>query len=155
MVRVLMVCLGNICRSPLAEGILREKLKNKSVDSLVDSAGTSQWHIGENPDKRSIEVAAKNDIDISFQRARSFSPSDFNAFDLIFAMDQENYADIIVQAKSDEERRKVHIFLNYAGLGNKPVPDPYFGGDKGFEKIFKMLDEASDLVTARIIKEHI
>ena len=155
MVRVLVVCLGNICRSPLAEGILRAKLKDKSVDSLVDSAGTSHWHVGEKPDKRSIEVAAKNNIDISFQRARSFSAADFETFDLIFAMDQDNYTDIISLAKSDEERKKVHVFLNYAGLGNKPVPDPYYGGETGFEKVFKMLDEASDSVTDRIIKEYI
>lgn len=154
MVRVLMVCLGNICRSPLAEGILRTKLEEKSVDSIIDSAGTSHWHTGENPDKRSIKVAAKYNIDISFQKARPFSASDFNAFDLIFAMDQDNYRDIISLAKTDEERKKVHLLLDYAGQGNKPVPDPYFGGEDGFEKVFKMLNEASEKVRDKILKEY-
>lgn len=154
MVRVLMVCLGNICRSPLAEGILRAKLQEKGIDSLVDSAGTSQYHIGEKPDKRSIATANKNNIDITFQRARSFSPVDFESFDLILAMDQDNYADIIAQSKSEEDRKRVHVFLDYAGKGNKPIPDPYFGGANGFDKVYTMLDEASNNIVERILKEY-
>lgn len=132
--KILMVCLGNICRSPLAEGIMKNRTDGNWV---VDSAGTGNWHVGNRPDKRSIAIALKYGIDISKQRARQFSLHDFDHFDVIFAMDSSNYSDILELAKSDEHRSKVKLIL---GEGN--VPDPYYGGDDGFEHVFQLLDEA-------------
>ncbi|MET3731586.1 low molecular weight protein-tyrosine-phosphatase [Moheibacter stercoris] len=132
--KILMVCLGNICRSPLAEGIMRHRTDGNWI---VDSAGTGNWHVGNRPDKRSIAIAQKYGIDISTQRARQFSSKDFDQFDLIFAMDSSNYTDILELAKTDEHRSKVKLML---GEGN--VPDPYYGGDDGFEHVFQLLDEA-------------
>lgn len=137
--RVLMVCLGNICRSPLAEGIL----KSKQPDWFVDSAGTSNYHIGSAPDRRSIQVAKENGIDISKQRARQFQVSDFDHFDTILTMDASNYNDVIKLARTEEEKTHVRLILNLSKPGmNMAVPDPYYEG--GFEKVFTMLDEALD-----------
>ncbi|GLR16889.1 low molecular weight protein-tyrosine-phosphatase [Portibacter lacus] len=137
--KVLMVCLGNICRSPLAEGIL----KSKKPDWYVDSAGTSNYHIGERPDLRSIEIARKYNIDISNQRARQFSREDFAKFDLILAMDSSNYQNILKLARSEADKEKVKLILNYAQPGlNMAVPDPYYDG--GFEKVYQLLNEALD-----------
>ena len=129
-----MVCLGNICRSPMAEGIMR-KLGGKKVE--VDSAGTASYHIGLQPDKRMIATAFNHDIDISNLRARQFQSDDFNSFDLIFAMDSSNYRNIISLAKDDNDKQKVKMILD-----NTNVPDPYYGGDEGFENVYKLLHEA-------------
>jgi protein-tyrosine phosphatase len=138
--KILMVCLGNICRSPLAQGILSNMLEEKS-DWLVDSAGTSSWHIGQPPHKESQNVAKKNGIDISSQRARQFSIKDFETFDLILAMDSENYNTIISMAKNEEEKKKVKLILNYLRPGlNMAVPDPYYHG--GFDNVYLLLDKA-------------
>lgn len=135
-----MVCLGNICRSPLAEGILSNMLEAKN-DWLVDSAGTGSWHIGEPPHKESQKVAKKNGIDISSQKARQFSIKDFDTFDLILAMDSENYNNIISMAKNEEEKKKVKLILNYLHPGlNMAVPDPYYTG--GFDKVYLLLNNA-------------
>ncbi|TXC76163.1 low molecular weight protein-tyrosine-phosphatase [Luteibaculum oceani] len=145
MTKVLFVCLGNICRSPLAEGILRSMAQQKGVDLEIDSCGTSNYHVGEQPDIRSIEVAKKHGIDISDLRGRQFTTSDFNKFDFIFVMDQSNYQNVVRLANSDEERNKVQLFLDYApSYSNKEVPDPYYGGDEGFENVYRMLNEASE-----------
>lgn len=136
--RILMVCLGNICRSPLAEGILRSKLNE---EFFIDSAGIGPWHVGKEPDKRSVSVAEKYGIDISSQRARQFSPNDFDEFDLILAMDSSNYSDIIVMAKTDEQRNKVRLILD-----DQDVPDPYFGEDDGFEEVYILLEEAAEKI---------
>jgi protein-tyrosine phosphatase len=137
--RVLMVCLGNICRSPLAEGIL----KAKKPEWTVDSAGTSNYHIGNKPDSRSIEIAKKFGIDISKQKARQFRSSDFEDFDLILAMDQQNYNNIIRLASSESDTEKVKLVLNLNDPQmNEAVPDPYYEG--GFEKVYMMLDKALD-----------
>src|SRR3970282_187716 len=109
-IKILMVCLGNICRSPLAEGILASKLpKNKFQ---VDSAGTGSWHIGHSPDDRSIAVAKKYNLDISKQKGRQFSTNDFDTFDYIFVMDNANYDDVMQLAKNQEQKEKVHLVLN-------------------------------------------
>ena len=138
-----MVCLGNICRSPLAEGILRHQLKEAGImDWEIDSAGTGGWHAGELPDRRSIEVAKKYDIDITSQRARKLNGYDLENFDLIFAMDANNYNDILKLSQNKAERDKVKLIMNEAYPGqNKQVPDPYYN-DNGFEEVFQMLDKA-------------
>lgn len=152
--KILMVCLGNICRSPLAEGILRNKLKERGLDAEVDSAGTAAYHIGEKPDRRSIEIAEKYDIDITYQRARQFEMSDFKRFDLIYAMDRHNYEDLKAMARDPLERQKVKMILNEVNPGeNRSVPDPYYGGKDGFINVYKMLDEASDVI-ADLIEEN-
>lgn len=147
--KVLMVCLGNICRSPLAEGILQAKIKERNLQWQVDSAGTGSWHIGELPDPRSIATAKKYDIDITYQRARQFRANDLQEFDLIFAMDSQNYRDILRFAKTEDLRNKVHLILNLVEPdSNKSVPDPYWNDD-GFESVFQMLDEACDVIISK------
>ncbi len=149
MKKILMVCLGNICRSPLAEGILKSKLLSESF--VVDSAGTAGYHVGELPDERSIEVARKYGIDITNQRSRKFTKADFDKFDMIFAMDQNNYADIVALSENEEQHEKVKMILNelYPD-GNRSVPDPYYGGDQGFENVYKMLDEACEIIASKL-----
>lgn len=146
--RVLMVCLGNICRSPLAEGILESKCNQQGLEWQVDSAGTSGWHNGELPDPRSIKTAAENGIDITNQTSRLFIKEDFNRFDLILAMDSSNYQNIITLADSDKQRDKVKLILNYVFPGeNRAVPDPYY--NDSFDLVFGLLDSACD----RLIEE--
>lgn len=137
-----MVCLGNICRSPLAEGILSAKAKSKNLNWEVDSAGTGGWHSGEMPDRRSIEIAKMNGIDITNQRARKVRSTDFEDFDYIFAMDTTNFKDLIKWTLDDAERAKIKLILNEIYPNEeRSVPDPYWD-DNGFEKVFKMLDAA-------------
>jgi protein-tyrosine phosphatase len=141
--RVLMVCLGNICRSPLAEGILRAKAKEKGLAIEVDSAGTGGWHAGEAPDRRSQKVALQNGIDISHQKARKFKLQDFDDFDLILAMDTENMKDLLLLAPNEMARAKVKLILNYINpTKNQNVPDPYYGQMADFEAVFNLLDQA-------------
>ena len=136
-----MVCLGNICRSPLAHGILQKEIDSRGLGWSVDSAGTSGWHNGELPDKRSIEVADKNGIDIRDQRSRMFVESDFDAFDLIIAMDSSNYSNIVAMARNESDKSKVKMMLNYSFPNeNRAVPDPYYTG--GFDYVYDLLDEA-------------
>ncbi len=147
--RILMVCLGNICRSPLAEGILRSKILTDAV--TIDSAGTSGLHEGELPDPRSIAVAKSYGIDITDQRSRKFKVADFDNFDLIYAMDQSNYQNILDIARNSDDECKVKMILNESNPGeNLNVPDPYYGGDKGFDNVFRMLDEACDNIASKI-----
>ena len=149
MKRILMVCLGNICRSPLAEGIMQSKVNPDEV--FVDSAGTAAYHVGELPDPRSIEVARKYGIDLTSQRARKFTSKDFSNFDMIYAMDQHNYQNIVSLAKDKSEAKKVKMILNEVHLQqNLSVPDPYYGGDEGFENVYKMLDEACNVIAERL-----
>ena len=144
--KILMVCLGNICRSPLAEGIMQKRANELNLDIYVDSAGTSAWHEGEKPDRRSIEIANKYGVDISKQRSRPFTAADFDEFDYIFAMDLSNYSDIIAQARNEHETKKVHLLLSYAQMNTNEVPDPYYGGVNGFETVYKMINEACERV---------
>ncbi len=146
-----MVCHGNICRSPLAEGIMNEKIKKYKLNASVDSAGTASYHTGEMPDPRSIDVARKNGIDISYQRARKFSPDDFHRFDRIYAMDTFNFNDLISIARKREDKEKLEMILNVSSPGkNRSVPDPYYGGNEGFDNVYNMLDEACELIALEI-----
>lgn len=145
-----MVCLGNICRSPLAEGILRSKLSEKFI---VDSAGTGGWHAGELPDKRSIAIARLKGLDISNQRARQFKVSDFTTFDHIFVMDNTNYKEVIALAPNEATKSKVKLILNEIFPNdNIDVPDPYYGGIDGFENVYNMLDQACDEIARKLKK---
>ncbi|MDH7448248.1 low molecular weight protein-tyrosine-phosphatase [Aquimarina sp. 2201CG14-23] len=148
-VKILMVCLGNICRSPLAEGILQSKLDPERFQ--VDSCGTSSYHIGEKPDRRSIEIAKKYDIDITNQRAAQFKISDFDTYDFIYPMDNSNYNNIIQLSRNETDKQKVKLILDElqpnAGLD---VPDPYYGGEQGFEDVFKMLQSACDTIARKL-----
>ena len=144
-----MVCLGNICRSPLAEGILKSKVDRNKV--FVDSAGTGSWHIGSQPDRRSIATAKRYDLDITEQRGRQFSKDDFNDFDHIFVMDNSNFKDVISMAETDEDRQKVHLILEEIFPSeNVDVPDPYHGGEQGFENVYQMLNEACDEIAEKL-----
>jgi protein-tyrosine phosphatase len=146
--KILMVCLGNICRSPLAEGILRSKL---SKDFIVDSAGTGNWHVGNAPDPRSIKTAKNHGIDISTLKGRQFSKNDFTDFDCIYVMDNQNYKDVIALASSDIEKAKVKLILDEIFPGERvDVPDPYYGLQDGFEKVYAMLDEACEVIAKRV-----
>ena len=147
--KILMVCLGNICRSPLAEGILAHKTQH--LDITIESAGTAGYHIGKLPDSRSIEIANKYEIDISNQKARQFSRADFDEFDIIYAMDTNNFAHLTSLAENQNERDKIRMILNEI----KPesfdsVPDPYYGGDNGFHIVYNMLDKACNKIITQI-----
>lgn len=148
-----MVCLGNICRSPLAEGILQSKLPADRF--AVDSAGTGNWHAGHQPDERSILTAKNRGLDISCQKARQIKVSDFAAFDHIYVMDSSNLRDVTRLAPNAEARAKVKLMMDEIFPGqNVDVPDPYYGGQKGFDKVYEMLDEACELVAQKLLKEH-
>lgn len=143
-----MVCLGNICRSPLAEGILKSKLSNSYI---IDSAGTANYHTGKAPDKRSIAIAKKYGLDISNLKGRQFSASDFDAFDYIYVMDESNYQNVISLAKNEKDISKVDFILNEVYPNqNYDVPDPYYGGDEGFENIYNMLNEACNEIAKKL-----
>lgn len=136
-----MVCLGNICRSPLAEGILKSKVN--SLLAEVDSAGTGAYHVGELPDKRSIEIAKTYGLDITNQKARKFTVDDFDNFDIIYAMDTSNFENILKLARNENDKLKVKLILNEIFPNEDlDVPDPYYGGKFGFKNVYKMLDEA-------------
>jgi protein-tyrosine phosphatase len=153
MMKILMVCLGNICRSPLAEGILRVKAEKAGIDITIDSAGTSNYHIGECPDKRTILNAQKHAIDVAKLKARQFSVNDFDEFDHIFVMDSSNYSDVISLARNNTDRKKVELILNRVYPGSDmSVPDPYFGGEQGFENVFILLDKACDVIVSSLKK---
>ena len=140
MTRILMVCLGNICRSPLAHGILQSKLNDANF--YVDSAGTAAYHIGKQPDYRSIKVAKNHGLDISSQSARQFEVSDFESFDYIYAMDQSNYTNITSLAKTNADIGKVKLFLeNNTSIADKNVPDPYYGELSDFEYVYNLIDD--------------
>jgi protein-tyrosine phosphatase len=149
--KILMVCLGNICRSPLAEGILKHKAAKQGLKIIIDSAGTSNYHIDDMPDKRSIAIAEKYGIDISSQLGRQFSRKDFDEFDFIYAMDKNNLKDILNLARNKTDKQKVDLILNCSKPGEDlSVPDPYYGGEKDFENIYTMLDEACDAILNQI-----
>lgn len=148
--KILMVCLGNICRSPLAEGILKSKLPETGF--VVDSAGTGNYHVGDSPDPRSITTAKKYGLDITTQRGRQFTVSDFDTFDYIYVMDSSNFENVVKLARNANDIAKVHYILNeiYPNQ-NHSVPDPYTGGIQGFENTFKMLDEACTNLAMKLV----
>lgn len=147
--RVLMVCLGNICRSPLAEGVLKSKVNSNQV--FVDSAGTGAYHIGHLPDKRSIAVAQTHDLDITDQQARVITKQDLTTFDYIYTMDSANYHNVLALATTDVEKAKVKMIMNELYPSEDiDVPDPYYGGDQGFEQVYQMLDKACDIIAKQL-----
>jgi protein-tyrosine phosphatase len=151
---ILMVCLGNICRSPVAEGIMRSKLEKATLSVKVDSAGTSNYHIGENPDLRSAKNAAKNGLDISHLKARQFQIQDFENFDIIYVMDEQNLRDVLALTTNPAHQKKVKLILSeLPHTSHKNVPDPYFGGEVGFQLVFDLLDEACHHVAQKITQQ--
>ncbi len=148
-----MVCLGNICRSPMAEGIFRAKTAEAGIELEVDSAGTADYHVGEEPDPRAIENMRSHGIDISNLRGRQFVQEDFDRFDHIFTMDESNHLNVLRLARTEEDKAKVSMFLNSLVPGsNSPVPDPWFGGNDGFEDVFQMLSKTSDKIVEELKK---
>ena len=150
MTKILMVCLGNICRSPLAHGLLQSKLPSDTF--FIDSAGTAAYHVGNSPDYRSIAVAKKHGINISMQKARQFKADDFDRFDKIYAMDASNFDNILALATTIAHREKVDLILNEnPRIASKNVPDPYYGDTKDFDYVFQILDETCDLIAQRLL----
>ena len=150
--KILMVCLGNICRSPLAEGILSEKCKHLPV--FIDSAGTSGYHTGEAPDKRAQHIANVNHINIGNQRGRKLTSKDIEAYDLIYVMDKSNYTNSLKLVKSTKDKMKIDLILNASNPGeNLSVPDPYFGGDIGFENVYNLLKDSCEKIKIQLEKE--
>lgn len=146
--KILMVCLGNICRSPLAEGILKSKVDPNKI--VVDSAGTGDYHIGNKPDLRSIAIAFKNGIDITDQRCRQFRTKDFKEFDLIYVMDRNNYKNIVRLARDKQDIDKVKLIMQEVDLGITEVPDPYYDEDDGFETVYYLLDTACNAIAKKL-----
>lgn len=147
--KILMVCLGNICRSPLAEGILQAKAQAHQLNWKVDSAGTGSWHTGERPDSRSIRTGRNHGIDIAQQRARQVHQADFDNFDLILAMDANNYHDLRHLAQTEEQRNKIAMIMNFLHPGeDRDVPDPYYHNNL-FEEVYQMLNAACDQIIER------
>ena len=143
--RVLFVCMGNICRSPTAEGVFRDALRTRApeLDVQVDSAGTHAYHVGEPPDRRASRAAARRGIDLNGQRARRVTVTDFSAFDLVLAMDEDNYR-ILSSISPPEFRSRIRLFMEFAPeAGRNSVPDPYYGGSTGFEHVLDLVEEAS------------
>lgn len=148
---ILFVCLGNICRSPLGDGILRRKVSELGLKITVDSAGTADYHIGKAPDSRMIATAKKRGTDISFLRARQFSVQDFHEFDLIYVMDQSNYRNVLNLAQNEEQERKVFFALDELfPAGQQEVPDPYYGGQEDFDHVYDLMDKVTDEIILKI-----
>ncbi len=145
--KILMVCLGNICRSPIAEGVMAAKMKKYGVTGNVSSAGILSYHAGSAPDHRAIRISGDMGLDISGQKARQIKKVDFNDYDLIFAMDQPVYDSIKSLAHSEEQRNKIHLFLEYAGYpSGSEVPDPYYSELESFQKVFELVDDACEKI---------
>jgi protein-tyrosine phosphatase len=156
MVRVLFVCMGNICRSPTAQGVFAHLVESQGLTSLIqiDSAGTHAYHVGEPPDVRATQAAKKRNIELGSQRARRVTGDDFLDFDYVLAMDRNNYDDLISLCPT-EHQSKLYLFLEFAtGLGEDEVPDPYYGGITGFERVLDMIELASQGLLAEIRKQH-
>lgn len=155
-VRLLVVCLGNICRSPVAEGVLRARIATSTLAGNVelDSAGTGDWHVGEPPDRRAIASAASHGVDISGLRARQLSAADYRDFDWLLCADRANLRDVRARAPSDA-RARIALLLDWAGVEDEgEIPDPYTGGAAQFEHVYQLLDRAADGTIARLRREY-
>lgn len=151
MQKILFVCLGNICRSPLAEGIMLKLITEKELDLHVDSAGTAKFHVGEAPDARTITNAKNHDVNLTALRARQFSEKDFDEFDAIYVMDNSNMTHVLALAKNETQSQKVELFLNTLHPNKQmEVPDPYFGGEEGFEDVYNLVYTACE----KIVEKH-
>ena len=152
-IKILMVCLGNICRSPIAEGLLSSKLPKENF--IVESCGTGNWHIGKKPDLRSIAVTKKYGLDISSQKCRQFEAADFDIFDYIYVMDGSNYSGVVALSQNEFQKNKVKLILNELFPNeNMDVPDPYFGLENGFELVYKMLNETCEVIAKKLIAKY-
>ena len=151
MVKVLFVCMGNICRSPTAEGVFRYKVAQANLQDhiSIDSAGTHAYHVGNPPDARAQDAALKRNIDLSSQRARRVNADDFSSFDYVIAMDDSNKRDLLTICPAGFEDR-VHLFLDFAEGNETEVPDPYYGQGRGFEIVLNLVEEAADGLLARV-----
>lgn len=149
--RILFVCLGNICRSPLAEGVMRHLARRAGLDAAisVDSAGTGAWHVGDRPDRRSVAVASAHGIDIRGLRGRQLSVADFDSFDLILGMDRRNVRAVSGLAPM-APTHKVHLFMHYALNRHDDVPDPYYEADEAFEALYQMLEAGCSSLLAKL-----
>jgi len=149
--KILMVCLGNICRSPMAEGLMRAKIKKYNMSAEVDSAGFEPFHTGDAPDFRAIKVMKQHGIDISGQQSRLFRKSDFDVFDRIYVMDSGNFSDVQSVSRDQDQMLKVDYILNVTHPGSKkPVPDPYYGSNDGFETTYQLLDAATEKIAIEL-----
>lgn len=156
MVKVLFVCMGNICRSPTAEGVFTEVVKKAGLQDkiFIDSAGTHAYHVGNEPDQRAQAAARKRNIDLSSQRARKVEPDDFNKFDYVLPMDESNYAEL-EYISADNSRAKLSLFLDFSeNATQKEVPDPYYGGEQGFEHVLDLIEDASAGLLNSIRQQH-
>ena len=155
-VSVLFVCMGNICRSPTAQGVFERLVEeHRLADAIeIDSAGTHAYHVGEPPDQRASAAALQRGVDLSSQQARRVSPEDFERFDYVLAMDRDNY-DILAASCPDEHESRLRLFLEFApDLLTREVPDPYYGGSSGFERVLDLIEEASEGLLASIRQQH-
>ncbi len=150
--KILFVCIGNICRSPLAEGILKDKLEKRNINAEVQSAGFESYHINEHPDKRAIKVAQKNNIDISRYTCRLFTTEDFDKYDKIYVMDASNFRDVSYFARNEEDMKKVQFLMSVVHGKNEPVPDPYFRDERGFDRTFEMINRATEKIAEKLEK---
>lgn len=155
MISVLFVCTGNICRSPTAEGVFRHLVMAAGLEKQfhIDSAGVDSYHVGEAPDKRAVKIARSNGVTLDEQRARGLKPEDFATFDYIYAMDGGHLFDM-QQHAPDEAKNKIQLFMAAAGLGEDDVPDPWYGTDADFEKVFNMVDEGARALLHKIKETH-
>ena len=149
--KILMVCLGNICRSPMAHGLLQQKVLQRKLDWEVDSAGTSSYHKGELPDKRAIACMKRHGIDITYQHSRPVTLADLQYYDRIFVMDRSNLHDVFEMAGTEDELEKISLIMGLVDERSAgDVPDPYYGpGEKGFELVYEMLDRATDVLVEK------
>jgi protein-tyrosine phosphatase len=156
-IKILFVCLGNICRSPLAEGVFRHHVREAGLDGVIeiDSAGTGSWHVGSPPDERMQRTALRFGISLQDQKARQFLDRDLESYDQILVMDKDNLNDVLFLDRKDTFGHKVRLFREFdPEPGDYQVPDPYYGGERGFEEVYEMVDRASKALLNRLVEEH-
>lgn len=156
MLRVLFVCMGNICRSPVAEGVFQQMLDDEGLSEtiLVDSAGTHSYHIGAQPDNRSQTTALRRGIDLSRLRARQVEVNDLDTFDYVLAMDRNNFEHLVSLCRDTKQQNRIQLFMDFAPDFPQEVPDPYYGGIHGFDRVMDMIEAAAQGLLAHICKQH-